>query len=354
MFLSLVFACTAPESDPKDDADTGDTADTDTADTDTADTDTADTDTADTDTDTGSNGRSADVTFVFDEDASGRTLALYRFDALGGDGVAEASTAFGVTGLSQTVTLDGPPAEDLTVIDGYPNTSAAFYAPVLFGDDGNLTLDDGEVVAGASTVYLAYIEGELPSELAIYGIVLGWNALDLTTGTAPDPHPLNAVPVPANLLPAPATMSGAGDGLSRVALVPGQFFDGEALPAELVFDESWDADFSASFVDAPGADHLTDFDDGLRAALEVPTLYLDSDVSGGFSAADTVVGTLCVSSGRGIGALWLPDVTTADVAVYWAQNRFRAGWNTIVVVDDGTEDGSAVVVSGEGLTTCAD
>jgi hypothetical protein len=207
MFLSLVFACTAPESDPKDDADTGDTADTDTADTDTADTDTADTDTADTDTDTGSNGRPADVTFVFDEDASGRTLALYRFDALGGDGVVEVSTAFGVTGLSQTVTLDGPPAEDLTVIDGYPNTSAAFYAPVLFGDDGNLTLDDGEVVAGASTVTLAYIEGELPSELALYGIVLGWNALDLTTGTAPDPHPLNAVPVPAILLPATATMS---------------------------------------------------------------------------------------------------------------------------------------------------
>jgi hypothetical protein len=325
LLLAGVAGCNPP-------ADTGDDPVDDTGDTERGDTDTT----------------PPDLVFALGGDWSGTTLTLTWFDltSFGSDVLVTGGVLYSgaVTEETPGVSVGTPPEADRQEIDptGAPGLRLAMYLPALHVDtDGDGVRSGEEAWAGVGGWWVMYVEGTVPADFEVPGLVPGWNSVHLRVNedVPPDVADVSAVPLTTNLaVQSPITLGGtwtaAGD-LSGYGLVtiPGPFFSGGTVDAYLVDGPLADP-WGITLDGEPPADHVTAFEWlGGDGALEVPVAYLDNDHDGAFGAGDEPRYGAC-SDGVPVGAIWLYPFT--DLALGWqlAMQGYTAGWNVLTIGQD--------------------
>ncbi|MFH1469208.1 MAG: hypothetical protein ABIO70_32770 [Pseudomonadota bacterium] len=336
LWLLLAMGC-PPAVDTADTSPEGD-ADTDT------DTDTdadADTDT-DTDTDADTDADPEVLSFALSGPTEGTALALTwawptESGYLEGALLATAPVAGDHAGFGA---LEAPEA-DLVELSPkqFPGLYAAMYVPTLFADgDGDLQVDEGEIIVGAGLEWPLYLSGELPGEAAIFGLELGWNSLDMS-----DPDgiafgdPLD-LPVDASLWPVEdlaigGTLEASDAPPVRLSVRPGQGDEsgGDIAPMDveapladlpLVWGEAWSLDIAGP----PPTDHFAEHGEhAWYGALEFLRLYEDADASESLTEGDPLADALC-HDGVGAYLAYSPGLTSPTRAFYYAWLGLPAGW----------------------------
>ncbi|MFH1463544.1 MAG: hypothetical protein ABIO70_04085 [Pseudomonadota bacterium] len=232
------------------------------------------------------------------------------------------------------------PEADLVELspEEFPGLFAAMYAPTLFADDdGDLTVDEGEIIVGAGLEWPLYLAGELPGAAAIFGLELGWNSLDMS-----DPEGIafgDAFDLPVDASPWPVDSLSIGGGLEaseasplRLSVRPGQGDEaGEIVPMEvdapladlaLAWGEAWSLDLAGP----PPDDHFVEHGEhAWYGALEFLRLYEDADASESLTEGDPLADALC-HEGVGAYLAYSPGLTSPTRAFYYAWLGLPAGW----------------------------
>jgi hypothetical protein len=308
------------------DADTDADGDTDT------DTDSdADTD-ADSDSDTDTDTDTDTITFELSGDWAGSTLSLTWVDFSEDFDLGDGWTGTEATTSPLDLTLSRPPTDHLIEVspEEYPGLYLAIYLPALvMDDDGDHLHTSGEQIQGLGAWWPAYADGYIPPDLAVAGLVQGWNTITFGS-SAPSFDDVLAVPIAANLVP-DETLSFAGtygDDLDdiRLAAIPGPVMDGGGV-ASLLYDAPMSDDWSFDLEGRPPADHFEPDDpkSDLDTAFEATVLYADLDTSGGFTDGDEPLAIACLETEVVLG-LWIDPLTELDAALGIANSGVSTGW----------------------------
>jgi hypothetical protein len=218
----------------------------------------------------------------------------------------------------------------------YPDLFGAYYFSALWTDDGDAVHEDDEVYVGFSPMTLVFLSGDIPADLAAWGLVEGWNAVELS-----DPPVLgsvDAIPMPQSLVPNEAlTVGGSYLGTDPVedmglVVLPSVAFDGSSVERLLV-DTHMSDPWTISFEGAPPEDHLVE-SNGLLFAMEVVLGHQDLDGSGTFTAGDVAVYTSCKDGAAAI-PFWIDPPTLFDAAWYFTWTGWNIGWSLTQDTDEG-------------------
>ncbi len=306
----------------------------------------------DTDTDSGLDSvpeLPTDFTFFLEGDYEGSSLTLTWIDFASlntGSPVLGEPHAFGaVESDAVDVAFGIPDTADLQEIDPEtaPGLLLAGYIPGLHLDsDGDGQLSDGETYVGVGVSWPIYITGDIPPEYIDYGMVEGWNALDLTTPEGqPATDDITGIPLDAALgertsVTFGGSFIGADD--PGIVMVPFTAFEGGSVD-ELIYDGPLDDPWSVTLDQIPPEDHFEELEGLGTAALEVPIAYSDTNRSGGYNDGDTPLYPAC-HDGLSVGLLYLPAIT--DLLTGWSLTiqGVGAGWLAITL---GDENGGAVL-----------
>ena len=242
------------------------------------------------------------------------------------------------------VAVPDPDPDDLTPIDaGNPSLVGAFYLPTLQRDDDSDGSGDGAVTA-AGLVWPLFLSGSIPSELRTLGLVEGWNAIemDLTGGSEiPTLHEITAIPLTVNLtLEASISIGGTYDAESppakalSLAMAPLDVFDG-GIPDALIYDDALAASWVIDISGPPPAEHISDEDLGISAALEILLAYIDSNEDGELSDGDAPMYTACYAGNPVVAAYFEPP-TDALYALSLALNGIVSGWQAYTIDESDT------------------
>ncbi len=317
--------------------------------------DTADTaDTSDTQ-DTADTGWDGPVlTWVLDTEVTGAAIALHPIDlATGFEEVGPAWQSAAVSGTRANLPATEPPAEWASPIEGFPDTTLALFAPVLWDDpNGNAVHDEGEVFRASTATMVAYVDGTLPPALASIGIVLGWNALTFSMrGDVPTPVPTGAMPLPLNLDPAMeitfgGTTGGEPEGWTLLVLPATLLSGGVGAP---LYAAPLTSPWSVTLTGEPPANHMQDFDDAgtFRGAYEMPIAWADTDGVEGLSDGDRLQ-SACVIEADGPALaqiLWVEPITDPLFAVQFGFMGSNAGWMGISASGEGVRMDDATLTS---------
>jgi hypothetical protein len=330
--LLQLLACTQPADKT---ISPDDTALTDTAAEDTGTEDTAQ-DSGDTGDDSGED-TGPRLTWVLDRAVTGAALALHPLDPRTGlEEIQPAWTSVGVSGDHASLPVTEPPASTFVPVDGEEGLELAMFAPLLWDDsDGDLAHDSGERFRASTRTVAVYFRGTLSPEMASLGIVLGWNALTLSTdGALPVPVRPDAIPLPLNLDPRETITFGGGvdgeaDGWSLLVANPVDLSDG-ALD-EPIHRSALTSRWSVTLEGAPPASHLVPLSDAtdLLTAIELPLAWIDLDDTPGLSGGDGLMRACLLSETgevRGVNFLWIDAVRDPSYALMFGFYDYNAGW----------------------------
>ena len=326
MLFWMLMACDGNKIELDDTATAAD--DTGTDDTGTDDTGTDDTGTTG-DSDTGTVAGTA-VSFALSGDWSGLTVALTGFTFGANEEIVVLDGLASAPADGAVVEVELPVPGDLMPCDA--QVSCAIFAASLHDDQDGDGFPSDEPIYGVTDIWLIYLEGGVPAELAGLGLAEGWNAASLLTGGSA--LPLTEIPLGTNMaVVESATLGGAYDGPvsedQRLALLP------EADNVQvLLYDEALDAEWRISVAGSPPVDHLVS--DGVTTySVETPIVYLDNDRSGGASNGDIGTHVSCDSLGSTVVLAWLEPVVRLDVAMQYSVLGYHPGWSLIGVDQDG-------------------
>jgi hypothetical protein len=294
-----------------------------------------------------------DFSFVLSGDWDGTALTLnwLDFTGMGGGDLSFGRVAYSAAVEQDTVGVPFgvPPEDELQEVDATnaPGMKIAAYVPALHVDsDRDGTYTAGETYVGVGLAWPVYVSGPVPSELAAFGIVEGWNGMEFTSdGSPPILHDLAALPIATNLAEHTSiTVGGSyaastGSDSERVALIPGALPE---APGSAIYDEVLSNPWTITLDGAPPADHFSELDGIGNAALEMPLAYTDVDASAGLSEGDTPIAYACWET-IPVGLLYVPGVTDLVKAVSWTQYGLGAGWMAVPF------DGSAMQLTGDEL-----
>ena len=232
--------------------------------------------------------------------------------------------------------------------DHYPGLYAAMYVPTLFEDiDGDLAVDEGEIIVGAGLVWPLWLEGELPAEAALLGIAAGWNGMDYSEPDSISFQRPEDLPVSASLWPVQSLSIGGlledSDALPpRLSVRPGQeSADGtlEVMDGVAPLDDvamAWGEAWSVSIDGPPPDEHIAPHGaTGWEGALEFLRMYEDSDGSGDWSEDDTLGDAICLE-GEGAYLTYSRPLESPTTAFYYAWIGMPAGWAALTGTDPDT------------------
>lgn len=284
------------------------------------------------------------LTFVLDEQVDGAVLSLTWSDLSDGFVVGDTVATAPIDGTTIVLHVPDPTGDQLLELDpaAYPGTYVAWYLPAVHDDA------DGDGAHGADETYLAhgtvlplYVGGTLPDDLAAWGLVAGWNALELGAQGATGIHDVDAIPLAVNLRPR-ETFTLAGDLADietaddlRLTLVPGAVDQGVS-PDRWLYDEALDGAWTIDVSGAPPEDHYAnDGGSGLAATYEIPASYWDYDGSGGISAGDETAWAACFGDAAA-ALVWVAPPTTLEGAFAATVYGLGAGWSAMAWWPDDT------------------
>jgi hypothetical protein len=335
--LSAFFlgACHSGGVDPKDTEDSSAEGDTDT------DTDTdSDTDAdGDTDADTDTDVDTTILTFDIEGETGGTALTLTWFDPWTDSFEAGEEIAGGEGEANVSVAMPTPSEDELRTPDptNWPSFQAAAYLPALHVDhDGDGLQDSGEPYVGAGLAWPLYAVN-VPAELAMAGVVEGWNALQLDMESGDfQLHDIDAIPLEAGLWPEESvTVAGryAGDipasGMG-LAAVPMNAFEGAPISSLLYDEVPLPVSFEITLDEVPPYDHfMQDEEIGLSMAIEMPLAYIDTDRSGGLSDGDLPAYMACHDR-QPVMAIYIAQpedlVTAYYMQAFYGAFGLNTGW----------------------------
>ena len=276
------------------------------------------------------------LVFSVAEAAVGATLRLLAFRPSGQapteQDLGEVQAAAVLDTTSFALALPSPPSDPLyaeTVIGSVLHV--AWYLPVLHQDlDGDAAWSAGEDFVGVGRSLPAWVEGEIPEELAAQGVVEGWNAFVLGEDDLPAAveDPLT-VPLPANLVPVgTVTLGGtlasvAPEGLHLVAQPLGGL-DVAAALFDLPLTDPWEIAVEGE----PPADHVLALE-SWRYAHE----QLLAELPEGSGGEEPWYALACVDDLQASLEWLVPlDLVTA---LGLLRDGFTAGWNAVGEPSDG-------------------
>ena len=282
------------------------------------------------DSDTGTVAGTA-VSFALSGDWTGLTVAVTGFTFGANEEIVVLDGLASAPADAAVVEMELPVPTDLMPYDG--QVSYALFAASLHDDQDGDGFPSDEPIYGVTDVWLLYLEGGVPAELAGAGMVEGWNAAGLLTGGSA--VSLEGIPLTTNMAPVEvATLGGVYEGSfaedHRLALIP----QAENVQV-LIYDEALHAEWSISVAGSPPVDHLVS--DGVTTySVETPLVYLDNDHSGAASQGDTGTHLACDSAGNTVALAWLEMVTHLNVAMQYSSVGYHTGW----LVIGGDQDGN--------------
>ena len=243
--------------------------------------------------------------------------------------------------VSQATTSRTGPTfiEDMVTPDpgSWPDFRLAAYLPALHVDaDGDGEQGAGEPFVGVGLAWPTYAEN-VPTELAMAGVVEGWNALQLDMETDDfSLHDSSAIPLEAGLWPVEdVTLGGRYGGdlpaeAQGLAVVPRVAFECAPITA-LLHDETplpttWEIELN----ELPPTDHFIQDDEmGMAMAIEMPMSYIDQDGSGGLSDGDAPAFLACSDEQPAMAIYIQPpeeQVTAYYMQAFYGVYGLNTGW----------------------------
>ncbi len=242
------------------------------------------------------------------------------------------------------------PAEHLVELspEQFPGLMAAMYLPSLFEDiDGDVELDDGEIIVGAGLIWPLWLEGDVPAEAALLGLQAGWNAIDYSVADSisfpsPEGLPLGADLWPVEQLTIGGTLEESDALDPRLSVRAGQQGeDGTLVVVEGVepLDDvgmAWGDAWSVTIEGPPPEDHIVAHGaSGWEGALEFLRMYQDDDSSGDYSESDPLLDAICLD-GEGAYLAYSQPLESVTTAFYYAWMGMPAGWAALTGTDPET------------------
>jgi hypothetical protein len=325
LWLSLAIMACAPDKDDSTEQDSGLTADTGSED-------------PDVDMDTGGSGteKGMVVTVIPDGDAESLRVGVTQI-WLGDDELSVGELiAEGVVEDGQAqIMLSDPDIGTLT--DDGTGIGAGLYTVALRRDeDGDGAVGGEEPIVGVSEVALLYLSMEPEEGSDYWGLPQGWTALGLFVGNEESTYiaDIDAIGIDQNLQSQDElTIAGDSDvpdgplDLFRVSAIPADVDYTAEVMSHLIFDEKLESSWEATISGEPHPAHLSNPEDSIVAAMELPVAYADVDESESLDlAVDSILHHIC-HEGRPVVVFWIPEVRDLAWGIQLMSSDVDIGWS---------------------------